>query len=115
MRVAHGCMPDGAVGERAGVSYRGHMKLHRLSRGLRWTALAIVTVGFTVWIAAGARVGWTQTSIVTQQTDAITGIDYPVREAAFRPGIEVPLLATLTAATLAGISWAANRRELRHS
>ena len=86
------------------------MKNNRLSRILRWSALAVIAAGFGVWVAAGARLGWTQTSIVTMQHDQLTGIDYPVRAAAFRPGVEIPLLATATAALLAGIAWAARRR-----
>ena len=86
------------------------MKTNRLSRILRWTALAVIAVGFGVWVATGARVGWTQTSIVTMQHDQLTGIDYPVRAAAFRPGVEIPLLATATATLLGGMAWAARRR-----
>ena len=86
------------------------MKTNRLSGILRWSALAVMALGLTVWVAAGARVGWTQTSIVTMQHDQLTGIDYPVRAAAFRPGVEIPLLATATAAMLGGIAWVARRR-----
>jgi len=86
------------------------MKTNRLSRILRWSALAVVAAGISVWVTAGARIGWTQTSIVTMQHDQLTGIDYPVRAAAFRPGVEVPLLATATAAMLGGIAWVARRR-----
>ena len=71
----------------------------------------MAAAGLTVWVAAGARIGWTQTSVVTMQHDELTGIDYPVRAAAFRPGVEVPLLATATAAMLGGIAWVAGRRE----
>ncbi len=88
------------------------MKSNRLSRLLRWSALAILVGGFGTWVGAGARVGWTQTSVVTLQHDEITGISYPVRAAAFRPGVEIPLLATATAATFAGLAWAASRRRL---
>jgi hypothetical protein len=86
------------------------MKTNRLSQILRWSALAVVATGFSLWVAAGARMGWTQTSIVTMQHDELTGIDYPVRAAAFRPGVEIPLLATATAAMLGGIGWVARRR-----
>ena len=86
------------------------MKTNRLSRIFRWTALAVIAAGFGVWVAAGARIGWTQTSIVTMQHDELTGIEYPVRAAAFRPGVEIPLLATAMAAMLGGIGWVAARR-----
>lgn len=110
MRHTHGHAPVTAVCATPVVRYRGGMKTTRLARALRWTALTIAATGFAVWLAAGARVGWTQTSVVTMQQDAITGIDYPVRAAAFRPGVEIPLLATATAAMLAGIAWVAGRR-----
>lgn len=74
---------------------------------LRLVAFAILLAGVGTWAAAGARLGWTQTSIVTQQRDEITGIDYPVRQAAFRPGIEIPFLALAAAGALAAGSWAA--------
>jgi hypothetical protein len=86
------------------------MKTNHLSRILRWSALAVMAAGFGVWSTAGARIGWTQTSVVTMQHDELTGIDYPVRAAAFRPGVEIPLLATATAAMLGGLAWAAGRR-----
>jgi hypothetical protein len=91
------------------------MKTNRLSRVLRWSALAVVAAGFAVWAAAGARIGWTETSIVTMQHEPLTGIDYPVRTAAFRPGVEIPLLATVTAAMLGGIGWVTRRRVAAHA
>lgn len=76
----------------------------RLSRRLRAAAIVLFLAGVGGWAAAGARVGWTQTSAVTLQRDEITGIDYPVRRAAFLPGVEVPLAATALAALLTGLS-----------
>ena len=86
------------------------MKKKPLPRLLGWIALGTFTAGSLVWIAGGARLGWTQTSVVAMQHDEITGIDYPVRQAAFRPGVEVPLLATATAVTFAGMGYVARRR-----
>jgi hypothetical protein len=43
------------------------------------------------------------------QHDEITGIDYPVRHAAFVAGLEVPLLAAVIAATLGGASFIRRR------
>jgi hypothetical protein len=86
------------------------MKKKLFLRLTGWMALGLFAIGFSVWIGAGARIGWTQTSVVAMHHDEITGIDYPVRQAAFRPGVEVPLLATATAATLAGIAYVTQRR-----
>jgi hypothetical protein len=61
-------------------------------------------LGIGAWVATGARLGWTQTSTVTLQHDAITGIVYPVRQPAFIAGIEIPLLGTAVAAVLATVS-----------
>ncbi|MBL9211735.1 MAG: hypothetical protein JNL92_14790 [Opitutaceae bacterium] len=76
----------------------------RFTRGLRIAALVLFVAGIGLWAAAGAHVGWTQTSTVTLQRDEITGIDFPVRRAALVPGVEFPLAATLAAAALAGLS-----------
>lgn len=76
----------------------------RLSRRLRAAAVVLVLAGLGVWAAAGARLGWTQTSTVAMQRDEITGIDYPVRRAAFLPGVEVPLAAAAFATLLASLS-----------
>ena len=51
------------------------MKTNRLSRFLRWSALAVVATGLMVWVTSGAHIGWTETSVVTMQHDLITGID----------------------------------------
>lgn len=77
---------------------------------LRLAALGALSAGLGTWAATGARVGWTQTSVVALQRDEITGIDYPVRHAAFVAGVEVPALGAVTAAVLAGLSWLPARR-----
>lgn len=81
-----------------------------LVRALRISALLILFAGVAVWAQSGARLGWTQTSVVTLQRDEITGIDFPVRRDAFVAGIEVPLLATAVALAAAGASVLAQRR-----
>lgn len=81
----------------------------RISRTLRATAIALLVVGVGIWIGTGARVGWTQTSAVTMQRDDITGIDYPVRHAAFVAGVEIPVLAAVVAAAFAGMSFIPRR------
>lgn len=86
------------------------MKTPILSRGLRVSALAVLLAGATLWISSGARLGWTQTSVVQLERDDITGIDYPVRRDAFIAGVEVPLAAVAVAGALAGLGWAARRR-----
>jgi ABC-type transporter Mla subunit MlaD len=86
---------------------------NRFTRSLRGAATALFVIGLAVWALSGARLGWTQTSVVHTQRDEITGIDYPVRKPGFVAGVDVPLLATITAAALLGASFlprrAANR------
>jgi ABC-type transporter Mla subunit MlaD len=83
-----------------------------LVRALRVSALVVLLAGLAVWARSGARLGWTQTSVVTLQRDEITGIDFPVRRNAFVAGIEVPLLATVVAIGAAGLSLLAQRRTI---
>jgi hypothetical protein len=82
----------------------------RFSRILRATALAVLVGGIGTWLAHGARLGWTQTSVVQLQRDDITGIDYPVRQAAFVAGVEVPLLAGAVALAFGAMSLVPRRR-----
>jgi hypothetical protein len=81
-----------------------------LVRSLRISALVVLAAGFALWAGSGARLGWTQTSVVTMQRDEITGIDFPVRHDGFVAGIEVPLLAAAAASVIAGLSFLAKRR-----
>ena len=81
----------------------------RISRALRGSAIALLLGGAGVWFATGTHVGWTQTSAVTLQRDEITGIDFPVRHAAFTAGIEIPILAAAVAAAFAGLSFLPRR------
>ena len=82
------------------------------TRSLRLFALVVLAAGLIVWASSGARLGWTQTSIVTIQRDEITGIEFPVRRDAFVAGVEVPLLATAIAAFAAGLSVLVRRRSI---
>lgn len=77
---------------------------------LRGFALAVLLAAVALWLATGARLGWTQTSTVQFRTDAITGIEYPVRQPGFVAGVEIPLAAAGIAAVLAGLSFLAVRR-----
>lgn len=85
------------------------MKTSRSSL-LRGSAAAVLALALGTWLATGAHRGWTRTSIVETRRDDITGIDYPVRRAAFVAGVEIPLLGTLAAAALAGASFVRRHR-----
>jgi hypothetical protein len=88
------------------------MKSTRLPALLRIVAVVVLGAVLTTWIATGRHTGWTQTSVVTMQHDEITGIDYPVRHPGFVVGLEVLVLGSLTAVTLAAASVLASRRRI---
>jgi hypothetical protein len=79
-------------------------------RAIRGAAVAVLLGGIGTWLATGAHPGWTKTSTVSNQTDEITGIVYPVRKAEFVAGVEIPLAAAAGAAALAGLSFLLRRR-----
>ena len=110
MRETHGGQPDRAVGGRREPRYSQRMKTPHLSRALRYSALAVLLAGLALWFSSGARLGWTQTSVVSLQRDEITGIEYPVRRDAFVAGVEVPLVAFGAAGALAAAGWFTARR-----
>ena len=110
MRGTHGYQPDRAVGAGREPRYSQRMTTPRLSRTLRYSALTVLLAGLALWFSSGARLGWTQTSVVSLQRDEITGIEYPVRRDAFVAGVEVPLAALGAAGALAIASWVVARR-----
>lgn len=73
----------------------------------------LTLAGVGIWAGTGARLGWTQTSVVAVQRDDVTGIDYPVRQPAFIAGVEVPLVATAAAVSLIAASFALRSRTRR--
>lgn len=81
-----------------------------LANTLRGAALALLVGGFALWLATGAHLGFTQTSLVTMKRDEVTGIDYPERRAGFVAGVEIPLGTAGAAIVLALLSLAADRR-----
>ncbi|HEY0967985.1 MAG TPA: hypothetical protein VGD88_11400 [Opitutaceae bacterium] len=74
----------------------------RFLRALRISALVIALATAATWVGTGAHRGWTRTTIVEQQFDEITGIQYPVSRPGFIAGLEVLALGIATAAGLAG-------------
>jgi hypothetical protein len=80
---------------------------------LRGAALALLVGGFGLWLATGAHLGFTRTSVVTMKRDEVTGIDYPERRPGFVAGVEIPLGTAAAAIVLALLSLAADRR--RHA
>ena len=81
-----------------------------LANTLRATALVLLLGGLGVWVATGAHLGLTQTSLVTMKRDEVTGIDYPERRPGFVAGVEVPLGTAAGAILFALLSLVAERR-----
>ena len=76
----------------------------RMRRTLRIIALCIAAISLAAWAAFGANRGWTKTTVDHKQVDAVTGIEYPVRENRFVPGIDLLALSWISAAALFGSS-----------
>ncbi len=72
---------------------------------LRISALILWLAIVAWWGAAGMNPGWTKTSVSTMETDAVTGIEYPVWKKQFVPGLDLLAAGTGCAATLLGLSF----------
>ena len=71
-----------------------------MRRVLRIIALCLTVASLAAWAALGANRGWTKTSIDHKQVDAVTGLEYPIRENRFLPGIDLLAFCWMSAAVL---------------
>ena len=67
-------------------------------------ALCIAVTSLAGWAALGANRGWTKTSIDHKHVDLVTGLEYPISENRFVPGIDLLALSWISAAVLFGVS-----------
>ena len=65
-------------------------------------ALCIAVISLAGWGALGANRGWTTTTVDHQHLDLVTGLEYPVSENRFVPGIDLLALSWISAAVLFG-------------
>lgn len=65
------------------------------------------------WLIRGAHVGWTQTSVKIEQFDPVTGLNYPVYEDRFLPGLDFLVCALTLAALFALFGFLLYRRQRR--
>ena len=72
---------------------------------IRLAGICVAVVSLLLWLAFGANRGWTKTTIDKPQTDTVTGLEYPVREQRFVPGIDLLGLCWMVAAVLLGVSF----------
>ena len=75
-----------------------------MRRVLRIMALCIAVISLAGWAALGANRGWTKTTVDHKQVDGVTGLEYPVSEDRFVPGIDLLALSWTSAAVLFGAS-----------
>jgi len=76
-----------------------------IRRSLRFTGLAIAALVVAFWLLSGADRGWTKTSVTIQKTDEVTGLEYPVIENRFVPGVEFLALGTLAGLALSALTF----------
>ncbi len=75
-----------------------------MRRVLRIMALCTAVISLAGWAVLGANRGWTKTTVDHKQVDAVTGLEYPVSEHRFVPGIDLLVLSWISAAVLFGAS-----------
>lgn len=76
-----------------------------LRTSLRLIAAVCLVGVIAFWLALGADKGWTKTSVATQKTDEITGIEYPVFENRFVPGLDFLVAGCVGSILLAAVSF----------
>ena len=79
-----------------------------MRRSLQLLALAAVTL----WLAAGAHRGWTQTQVPVKTVDETTGIEGITYRRQFVPGIDFLGAAWVGAGALAGASLVFRNRSM---
>ena len=70
--------------------------------GLRVAALFLALVSVVLWFFGGPNFGQTKTSITEMRHDESTGLDRPVGERRFLPGVDFLAAGLAGAALLAG-------------
>jgi hypothetical protein len=75
-----------------------------MKRTIQISAILIAVAALTIWAAAGAHRGWTQTLVPVKTVDAVTGIEGIDYRRQFIPGVDFLGLALIASATLFGAS-----------
>ena len=83
-----------------------------MKRALRIVASILVLAAAACWLATGANLGWTKTSVPLKTVDEVTGLDHIEWQKKFVPGVDF-LGATLVAAVvLASVSFAFRHKSI---
>jgi hypothetical protein len=70
----------------------------------RAAAVLLFLAALVSWLATGAHLGWTKTSVPVQRTDEVTGISVSDYQKRFVPGIDFLAAAFLGSGILAATS-----------
>lgn len=73
-----------------------------MKAALNILALLLAVATLVAWLATGAHRGWTQTCVTVMETDAVTGLEYPVPHKKFVMGVELLGFGLATATALSG-------------
>ena len=74
-----------------------------MKRSLRWFAGSLALVSVAAWLALGANLGWTKTSVMVRTLDPVTGLESADYRPKFLPGIELLVVALAGAGGLASV------------
>lgn len=76
-----------------------------VKRALRILSLGLAAASVAVWLAMGAHLGWTRTSVPVKTFDEITEIESVQYRKQFVPGLELLAAALFAAGVLGGVSF----------
>jgi hypothetical protein len=75
-----------------------------MKKALRILAVLVLLAAGATWLATGATIGWTKTSVMVKTPDPVTGLDGISYEKKFIAGVDFLGIAALGAGLLAGAS-----------
>lgn len=75
-----------------------------MKRILKRLALLVLFAAVATWLATGASLGWTKTSVAVKTLDPVTGIDGITYQQKFLPGVDFLGGGVIVAGLLAGAS-----------
>jgi hypothetical protein len=82
---------------------------------VRAVAVFLPVAALVVWLATGAYVGWTKTSVPVKRTDDVTGITVDDYKKRFVAGVDFLAAALLGSGILAGASFLFRKKQIRSS
>jgi hypothetical protein len=80
-------------------------------KAFRTYGLLLFVAAMALWLAKGANLGWTKTSVPVKRTDDVTGITVDDYQKRFVPGVEFLGAAGLGSVILVGASFLIRHRQ----